>query len=143
MANPQNAPRSPSSESPQRDYPRAGTTIDAEILAFDLEGEVARLRQEPPWSKTGRNAKTLLKLPDFRVVLVTIQAGTRIDEHRAEGSITIHALSGKVRVHLPSRTIELPAGRMLALAQAVAHDVEAVEDSVFLLSIAWKSQPGR
>ena len=33
--------------------------------------------------------------------------------------------------------IDLPAGHMLALERALRHDVEALEDSAFLLAIAW------
>jgi hypothetical protein len=38
------------------------------------------------------------------------------------------------------RTFGLPAGSLLALDQGLSHEVEAIEDSVFLLTIAW---PGR
>jgi hypothetical protein len=37
------------------------------------------------------------------------------------------------------RDIDLPAGHVLALDRAVPHDVQAVEDSAFLLTIAWPS----
>lgn len=45
-------------------------------------------------------------------------------------------MSGKP-LNLPEQTVELPAGHLLALGRALPHDVEAVEDSAFLLSIAW------
>jgi len=35
---------------------------------------------------------------------------------------------------------DLPTGRLLALAQRLLHEVEALEESAFLLTIAW---PGR
>jgi hypothetical protein len=38
------------------------------------------------------------------------------------------------------RTFDLPAGSLLALDRGLPHDVEALEDSAFLLTIAW---PGR
>lgn len=31
----------------------------------------------------------------------------------------------------------MPVGRLLALDQAMPHEVEALEDSAFLLTIAW------
>jgi hypothetical protein len=33
--------------------------------------------------------------------------------------------------------VDLPAGHLLALDQCVPHDVEAAEDSAFLLTLSW------
>jgi len=33
--------------------------------------------------------------------------------------------------------VELPAGQLLVLDQCVPHDVEAEEDSAFLLTLSW------
>ena len=60
-----------------------------------------------------------------------------MEGHRAEGSISIQALTGKLRLHLPEQTVELPAGRLLTLERALPHDVEALEDCSFLLTISW------
>jgi hypothetical protein len=40
-------------------------------------------------------------------------------------------------MHVQDKVIDLPAGHMLALERALPHDVEALEDSAFLLTIAW------
>ena len=37
----------------------------------------------------------------------------------------------------------LPAGGLLALGQGLPHDVEALEESAFLLTIAWPSEKDR
>lgn len=42
-------------------------------------------------------------------------------------------------MHADGRVIDLPMGHVLALDGAVPHDVEALEDSAFLLTIAWPS----
>ncbi|MGB9242017.1 MAG: hypothetical protein WCC03_01605, partial [Candidatus Acidiferrales bacterium] len=42
-----------------------------------------------------------------------------------------------IRLHLPERVVDLPVGNLLALDQCVSHDVEASEDSVFLLTLSW------
>jgi len=60
-----------------------------------------------------------------------------MSEHRAEGRISIQALQGHLRVHLQDQKLELPAGRLLALDCGLPHDVEALEESAFLLTIAW------
>lgn len=107
------------------------------LLTFDLAAEVNRLRGEESWRRNRRNAKTLVKEPDFRVVLVVLQGGARLEEHRAPGRISIHTVQGRVRVCVLGHDVELPVGHILTLESNIAHDVEAQDDSAFLLTIAW------
>jgi quercetin dioxygenase-like cupin family protein len=110
-------------------------------LSFDLAAEAEALMREPTW-QAGHNAKTLVKHPDFRVVLIVLKAGARMHEHSTDQCVTMHALSGHLRVHLPARTLELTQGALLALEQTVVHDVEALADSVFVLSLGWSKAVG-
>jgi quercetin dioxygenase-like cupin family protein len=109
------------------------------LLRFDLRQEIQELRREDSWGReTGRSSKTLAKYPDFRIVLVLMKAATHMDEHRAEARISIQALVGKIRLHLPKQEpLELSAGQLLALDCGVPHDVEALEESAFLLTVCW------
>jgi quercetin dioxygenase-like cupin family protein len=109
------------------------------FLEFDLTAEVNRLRGETTWN-TGRNARTLVKYDDFRVVLMALQANRRIPEHKTDGRISVHMLSGHIRLNASGRTFDLRPGSLVALDQGSSHDIEALEDSAFLLTIAW---PGR
>lgn len=109
------------------------------FMEFDLTAEIERLEAEAAWS-SGQNAKTLVKYDDLRVVLTVFRAGIRIADHKTEGRISIHALRGHLQVRGAGRTFSLRAGGLLALDQGVVHQMEAVEDSAFLLTIAW---PGR
>jgi len=107
------------------------------LLQFDLAAETRQLRREAPWKNTSRNAKTLVKYPDLRIVLIAMKAGARLEGHKTDESISIQALTGKLRLHLPEQAVELPAGKLLTLGRSLPHDVEALEDSSFLLTISW------
>ena len=109
------------------------------LMEFDLPAEIDRLRAETTWS-TGQNARTLVKYADFRLVLTALQAKTRIPEHKTEGRISVHVLSGHIHLRAAGRTYSLRPGSLLALDHGMPHDVEALEESAFLLTIAW---PGR
>jgi quercetin dioxygenase-like cupin family protein len=111
----------------------------AAYLEFDLARELEQLHREPGWSG-GQNAKTLVKYEDFRVVLTALKAHARLPEHQTEGRISIQTVAGHLQLRAQGRTFDLPTGRLLALDQGVSHDVEALEESAFLLTIAW---PGR
>ena len=115
---------------------RSPGPLESPVLSFDLNAEIAHLRGENAW-QGGRNSKTLVKHPDFRVVLTVLKSGARLHEHKAAGSISVQVTAGHIRMHVQEKTIDMPAGHMLALERALPHDVEALEDSAFLLTIAW------
>jgi quercetin dioxygenase-like cupin family protein len=106
------------------------------LMEFDLPAEFDRLRAETTWI-TGQNARTLVKYDDIRVVLTALQAKARMREHKTEGRISVQVLSGHIHVRAGGRTFSLRPGGLLALDHGVPHDVEAVEESAFLLTIAW------
>ena len=123
---------------PGRTPTRSPRSLSAPVLAFDLAKEADRLRQEHPWSQQGRNAVTLVKHADLRIVFILMKAAARLQEHHAGARISVHTLRGHVRLHLGEGTIDLPAGHLLALERDIPHDLEAVEESAVLLTIAWQ-----
>ncbi len=80
-------------------------------------------------------AETLVKEPGLRVVLIALRAQGRMHEHRAHAPITVQVLKGRVHFRVEERAFELAAGRLLAVAADMAHDVEALEESAMLLTI--------
>ena len=114
-------------------------TLSVPLLEFDLAEEIRQQRQEDSWLRgTGRSSTTLVKHPDLRVVLISMKANTQMHEHKTTARISVQTIAGHVRLRLPERTVELPAGHLVVLDQCLAHDVEALEDSAFLLTL---SQP--
>lgn len=111
--------------------------LTAPLLTFNLESEIDRLFQEEHWLRDGRISKTLVKYSDFRIVLVLMRQGTLMQEHKADARISIHALRGRLSIQLPEKTVALAAGHLLVLEKSLPHDVKAMEDSAFLLSISW------
>jgi len=107
----------------------------APFLEFDIARELDQIYREPEW-RSGHNAKTLIKYDGLRIVLIALKANAKIPEHHTEGHISIQAVVGHVQVRAQGRSFELRSGGLLALDRNVPHDVEAVEDSAVLLTIA-------
>ncbi|HEY8517028.1 MAG TPA: cupin domain-containing protein [Candidatus Binatia bacterium] len=109
------------------------------IMFRDLAADEAQLRQEDEWQRMGRNAMTLVKYPDLRVVLTVMKAGSRIERNRdeTEGRVAIHVLSGRVRLVVAGERIDVGPGGLLALDHKTPHDIEALEESSFLIWISW------
>ena len=106
------------------------------FLEFDLTLEADRLHGETTWN-TGQNARTLIKYDDLRVVLMALKAGAKIPAHQANGRISVQLLSGDVRLNASERAFDLLPGSLLALDHRAPHDLEALEESAVLLTIAW------
>jgi quercetin dioxygenase-like cupin family protein len=115
--------------------------LAASFLEFDLTRELELLHGEPEWNR-GQNAKTLVKYDDFRVVLTALKAHARLPGHQTKGRISIQTVAGHLLVRAEGRTFDLPTGTLLALDQDLPHDVEALDESAFLLTIAWPGGDG-
>jgi quercetin dioxygenase-like cupin family protein len=108
------------------------------LLRFNLAEELRRLRNQDSWQRgSGRSSKTLAKYPDFHVVLVLMKANSCMSKHHVDARISIHCLKGRLRVRLPEQVVEAGAGELIAIDYALPHDVEALKESAFLLTISW------
>jgi quercetin dioxygenase-like cupin family protein len=94
------------------------------------------LRDSALWLERGQNSKTLLKLPDLRLVLIALKSGHQIQRHQTDLRLNLTTFAGHVQLTVGDQTIDLPAGHVLVLDPAIPHDVAALEDSVILLSLS-------
>jgi len=118
-----------------------GDTLGVPILQCDLVEAIQSLHKEDAWLKgTGPSSKTLVKHPDLRIVLLAMRKKMCMHEHTTAARISMQTLAGHIRLRLPDRTVELPTGQLLVLDQCVPHDVEAAEDSAFLLTLSWNGE---
>jgi hypothetical protein len=98
--------------------------LDQPLLHSNLATEIKNLQLAESWQRrTGRSSKTLLNSPACGVLLIAMKQNTE--------------------TKLPDRTVELPAGHLLMLDRGITHDVYAVDESVFLLTMCWHAAPAR
>jgi quercetin dioxygenase-like cupin family protein len=109
----------------------------SEAAMFDLAVIDRELRSEDAYRRDGHTARTLVREPALRIVLVVMKAGAQIAEHRAQEITSLQAATGQVRVALRERSLELAAGGLLVIAPDLRHQVEAIADSSVLLTLAW------
>jgi quercetin dioxygenase-like cupin family protein len=123
--------------------PRSGVSFGRGTFARStLDRRISNSTWHESWSSSiaspggaAANAKTLVKYDDFRVVLTALKAHARLPGHQTEGRISIQTVAGHIQVRAHGRTFDLQTGRLLALDQGLPHDVEALEESAFLLTI--------
>ena len=114
---------------------RPGYAHSGQALTFDLANELHYLRQEESWLRGDRNARTLFKEHDLRLVLIIMKAGAHMAEHIVAGRLAIQVISGLLKLKVPGQEVDLPAGRVLALDYAVQYEIDALEESALLLTI--------
>ena len=91
-----------------------------------------QLRHDDAWSD-GRNTRTLVKHGAFRVVLT----GARLHKPHARRTVLTRVLSGRVQARVLDEVLEVPAGHALSLDPNLEHEIEAVEESAVLITVAW------
>jgi quercetin dioxygenase-like cupin family protein len=115
--------------------------LGSSLLQVMIPHEVQSLWKEESWqTSSGRSARTLVKYPDLRIVLVSMKTGTRFKQHKTSARFAILTLAGHLRLHLPNATVEVRRGELLALDRDVSHDVEGIRQSTFLLILARTDQ---
>ncbi len=111
-------------------------TMTKDLVQFDVAQEIADSERKKPW-ESGHYAKTLFKKSDLRIVLISMEKAARIKDHHADGTISVQVLNGAIRFTVQGNAHDLSPGNVLALGASIKHQVEALEDSAFLLTVSW------
>jgi len=68
-----------------------------EVIRRNIIDELEKLTDAPSWRlEAGRSSETIVKYPEFRVVLVRMKKGSYMSQHRAEGPISVHSVLGRI-----------------------------------------------
>ncbi len=119
---------------PQR--PVGDRPLNAALVEMDLHLFKKQIKEEEAWQKSDRNAITIFKTNSLRLVLVGMHQGAEMKTHTAPGIITLQVLEGKILFTTEEQTVEMGERQMLALHTGIPHSVAAIEESVFLLTLA-------
>ena len=112
-------------------------SINTEPLAHcDVHTAQAEMKGSDAWRKGHRASMPLITTPALRVVLMGLRAGVGLAAHRADGPMTVQVLEGRMTFRALDRSHDLRQGQLLTLEEGVAHGVDALEDTVFLLTVA-------
>jgi len=112
-----------------------GRTLKTPMLNFSIDKEIAQLKKETAWINGDRNAVTLQKNSNLRVVLISLRKGATLHEQKVEGPITLFVLSGRMNFIAREEKIIVGNNEFIVLEKATPHDVEALGDTTFILTI--------
>jgi quercetin dioxygenase-like cupin family protein len=106
------------------------------FVEFDLAHELAEAEQKKPWP-AGRYSQSLVKTEAMRIVMISMDKGAELKEHHVDGPISVQVLKGAVKFAAAGKEQILKTGNVIMLRPSIKHEVEALEDSAFLLTISW------
>lgn len=88
-------------------------------------------------ASSGRSADTVFGGHEnvLRQTMIALRAGSHLSEHENPGEATVHVLQGRVSLTAGEDSWSGSAGDLLIVPDA-RHALEAVEDSVVLLTVA-------
>ncbi|MDO8432091.1 MAG: hypothetical protein Q7S58_06725 [Candidatus Binatus sp.] len=69
------------------------------------------------------------------IMLVALHAGAVMKEHRAAGPMTLAVIEGSIHFKACGEELVMRRGGLLALGDAIQHEVEALEESAFVLTV--------
>lgn len=98
----------------------------------NVERAAAKALQEAATTEKGRSAAILIHDGPLRQTILGLKAGQVLAEHNSPPAASLYLLQGRVRVTGQDQS-EVGTGEIVALTH-VRHGVEALEDSVFLLT---------
>lgn len=101
---------------------------------FNLETEMQRARELPLTG--GRASHALISYPNLKQLIIYMPAGSRWDEHSTPGRISVQVLRGEIRMSALGNSRNLAAGEIATFDANVKHNVEALSESWYLLTVA-------
>lgn len=98
-------------------------------------GQVIPLADGDSFASGMTGTRTLIKTPRMEVIRLVLPRGKTIPRHQAPGEIIVQGLTGRVRFTTMGTTIDVESGQLFYLSAAEPHEVTALEDCSFLLTI--------
>lgn len=105
-------------------------------LTFRLADQIAELRADENYARSGRAGRTLVKAGPLRLTLTCLAAGIEVGTHHADMPMTLQPIEGRLRYRVGDEESEIGAGEVLFFGPGHAQDIRALEDTALLLTFS-------
>jgi hypothetical protein len=114
--------------------PEGDRVIDAPYVFINIPEFIRQLKTEEAWQKNDRNGITVFKSGRVTMVLTCLHAKAILKDVLVDGIFTIQVIEGIIRVTTPDGEVDMQANQIMTFHQLVDHSIEAMMDSVLLLT---------
>jgi len=115
--------------------PQITRTLAGDNLTFDLGEQIAELRQDESYTRSGRSGRTLVKAGPLRLTLTLLAEGVDVGTHHAASPMTLQTLEGRLRYRVGDGEFEIGQGEVLFFGPGHAQDIRALADTALLITI--------
>jgi quercetin dioxygenase-like cupin family protein len=103
------------------------------FFAFDLAAKMHEAASLP--LSGGRATHAIVGFPNLKLFVIYMPSGSTWAEHSTPGRIAVQVLKGRIMMSAGNEQYDLPASHGVAFDTNVKHDVRAIEESWFLLTV--------
>lgn len=114
--------------------------VNAPLVEMNLNRFIEQIKNEKSWADSDRNSVTIFKSETMRIVLIGLHQDAELKPHKANGTLSIQVLDGKLEFMTEQQITQIERGQMIAVQDNVAHSVKALTASFFLLTLAFNSK---
>src|SRR5690606_5684522 len=121
---------------PQR--PEGERILNAPLVEMDLLAFIDQIKNETTWADSERNSINIFKSETMTIVLIGLHENAELKPHKANGTISVQVLAGKIEFSTEHQSVQIEKGQMIALQENLMHGVKACTESFFLLTLVMK-----
>jgi quercetin dioxygenase-like cupin family protein len=121
---------------------RAAHQMSGRGAVFQLADEIRGLRTDLEHTSGERAARTFAKTAGLRVTLVLLKAGATMNPEAIAGGASVQVVAGHLRLQTEGDWRELGPGELVVLAENLREPVTAVDETAFLVTVAWPAGAG-
>jgi quercetin dioxygenase-like cupin family protein len=101
---------------------------------FDLATKMREASQLP--LSGGRATHAIVSFPNLKLFVIYMPAQSVWSEHSTPARIAVQVIHGRIVMRAAEKEYDLPAGYGIAFDSDIKHDVRALEESWFLLTVS-------
>lgn len=116
--------------------PEGDRSIDAPLLLMDIPKYIQQVKEEEAWRVNDRNAITLFKTNNIRLLLIALHAGAEMHTERPENVLILQVLEGRLQLRTNAALININKEQALALHEQIVYSITAIEEAVLLLTVS-------
>ncbi len=114
--------------------PEGDRILDAPYVVADIDKYIEILEDEKARRTNERNSITLFKTQGVTTVLIHLNDGSFLGENVIDGIAVLQVIKGKIKMNTDAGNVVLTARQIITLHKNICISIQALEDSVLLLS---------
>ncbi len=107
---------------------------NAKLPTLNFADEVPALVDVSVRAPSGRGAKSWLVADSLRLTMHALMKGINLPLQKNPAPLSIQVLQGEIRLTVEGLVVRMPQGMVALLEPGTGHSLEAISDSVFLVT---------